>query len=170
MPKCKVDGCEKKVKTRGWCGMHYQRWLHNGDPLIIRTQPKGSRKNAVCSIDGCESPVHANCLCNKHRQRQYHHGTTAARRNENGEGTLHHTGYVYVKINGKRYAQHRLVVEKALGKPLPKGAVIHHLNGNKADNRPCNLVVCPNEAYHNLLHSRQRRFNYEGPVDARNDD
>ena len=146
--------------------MHYQRWLKNGDPLITKEQPKGSRKNAICSVDDCSLPVHARCLCNKHWQRFYHHGSTEARRAENGEGCLHHTGYIYVKIGNKRYAQHRLLAEKALGKPLPRRAVVHHLNGDKADNRPCNLVVCPDEAYHNLLHSRQLKLNYKGPENA----
>lgn len=164
MTKCKIDGCDKPAKTRGWCGMHYQRWNVNGDPLFIRTQPKGSRKNSKCSVDDCSNPVHANCLCNKHWQRQYHHGSTNPRRGENGSGCLHHTGYIYMKINGERVAQHRLVAEKALGKRLPKGSVVHHLNGNKADNRPCNLIVCPNEAYHNLIHTRQEQFGYKGPL------
>lgn len=43
---------------------------------------------------------------------------------------------------------------KALGKPLPFNACIHHVNGKHWDNRNCNLVICENNAYHMLLHSR----------------
>lgn len=32
-PKCKVDGCDKKVKGYGYCEKHYQRYKKNGDPL-----------------------------------------------------------------------------------------------------------------------------------------
>lgn len=29
---CRIEGCEKFVRlTRGWCPMHYSRWLRNGD-------------------------------------------------------------------------------------------------------------------------------------------
>lgn len=30
---CKIDGCEKEVKARGWCGMHYMRWRRYGSPF-----------------------------------------------------------------------------------------------------------------------------------------
>ncbi len=51
---------------------------------------------------------------------------------------------------------HRLVVEEALGRFLPEGAEPHHVNGFKDDNRPINLVICQDRAYHFLLHQRQR--------------
>ena len=77
--------------------------------------------------------------------------------------TKHSSGYIQIwkpshpRANQKGYVfEHILIVEKALGKPFPEGAEVHHLNGNVADNRPQNLVVCPNRAYHMLLHQRQR--------------
>lgn len=54
--------------------------------------------------------------------------------------------------------EHVVVAEKALGKPLPPGAEIHHVNENRADNRHRNLVVCESYAYHALLHQRTRAF------------
>lgn len=30
---CKVGGCGKTVRTRGWCSAHYWRWHRHGDPL-----------------------------------------------------------------------------------------------------------------------------------------
>lgn len=55
-----------------------------------------------------------------------------------------------------RVWKHRIVAERVLGHPLPPGAVVHHVNGNQRDNRTCNLVICENQAYHMLLHARQR--------------
>lgn len=29
---CSFPGCNKPIRTRGWCSSHYQRWLRSGDP------------------------------------------------------------------------------------------------------------------------------------------
>jgi hypothetical protein len=72
-------------------------------------------------------------------------------------------GYILVLVHGHPRAnpngyvfEHILVAEKALGKPLPPGAIPHHANENKADNSSGNLVICQDENYHRLLHKRKR--------------
>lgn len=52
--------------------------------------------------------------------------------------------------------EHVVIAEAALGKALPVGAEVHHVNGDKTDNRSSNLVICPSKAYHKLLHRRIR--------------
>ena len=37
---CSIPDCGKTSKHRGWCGMHYSRWLRHGDPLAGRA-PRG---------------------------------------------------------------------------------------------------------------------------------
>jgi len=59
----------------------------------------------------------------------------------------------YKKIGFIR--EHVLIGERALGKLLPRGVVMHHFpsNGNST-----HLVICQDHAYHMLLHVRHRSF------------
>src|SRR5690242_7457671 len=52
--------------------------------------------------------------------------------------------------------QHILVAERALGKFLPPIAVVHHIDENKLNNSPDNLVICEDDNYHKLLHKRAK--------------
>jgi hypothetical protein len=49
---------------------------------------------------------------------------------------------------------HRHRAEQALGKPLPEGAIVHHVDGSKSETAP--LVICQDQGYHLLLHLRAR--------------
>jgi hypothetical protein len=57
--------------------------------------------------------------------------------------------------NGFVY-EHVLVAEKVLGRYMPDGAEVHHVDANKRNNANENLVICQDHAFHLLLHQRQR--------------
>lgn len=61
--------------------------------------------------------------------------------------------------------EHVLVAEEALGRHLPDGVVVHHVNRVRDDNRPSNLVICQDQGYHLLLHQRQRAIEACGNPD-----
>ena len=72
-------------------------------------------------------------------------------------------GYTYVRTSTKPgvagyTSEHHLVWEIANG-PLPKGMVVHHLNGNKADNRLENLLALSRGHHHS--HPRETLVPYE---------
>lgn len=77
-----------------------------------------------------------------------------------GARSLMSAGYVEIRVpvegthKMRKVLEHVAVAEKAIGRRLPKGARVHHVDGNKTNNASTNLVVCPNEEYHRLLHIR----------------
>lgn len=57
----------------------------------------------------------------------------------------------YAKYFGK--AEHRVVAEKMLGRKLKKGGVVHHVDGNKRNNNPENLMVFDSQREHAKWHA-----------------
>lgn len=92
-----------------------------------------------------------------------------------GGRNLHPRGYVRVSVpghprgyGGASYVfEHILVAERALGRLVPVTAHVHHVDGDKANNAPGNLVVCQDAAYHRLLHQRTDAWLATGNADAR---
>lgn len=61
------------------------------------------------------------------------------------------------KTSDKGYVmEHVLIAEDAIGRVLPEGAVVHHVDGDRTNNVNSNLVVCEDQKYHMLLHVRAR--------------
>lgn len=63
---CKIEGCNKKHKARGYCSMHLSRVDRHGDPFYERP--------AKCKVPGCNSKYKSNGYCKKHYSRWARHG------------------------------------------------------------------------------------------------
>lgn len=111
----------------------------------------------ACSVAGCEREHIASGLCNMHYKRLRANGDPLITiRRPRHTGWLDKDGYFVHSINGRRIRDHIAIAEKALGKRLPPGAQVHHVDEDRTNNQPGNLVICPNNAYHKLLHQRMR--------------
>ncbi len=73
-------------------------------------------------------------------------------------------GYKFVQVIGHPaadsqgyVAEHRLVVEQAIGRVVESSEQVHHINLNKRDNRIENLTVLPDKSTHLLAHKYLER-------------
>jgi hypothetical protein len=69
-------------------------------------------------------------------------------------GCITREGYRAVSHDGRVQLEHRIVWEAAHG-PLAKGWAVHHVNGDRSDNRLENLEAMP-AGEHSRLHARRQ--------------
>lgn len=61
-------------------------------------------------------------------------------------------GYIYKRTDeGKYVGEHRLIMQGHIGRQLDSSEHVHHINGNRSDNRIKNLVLL-SRSDHNILH------------------
>jgi hypothetical protein len=113
------------------CDAHYQRFRRNGHagPAEIR-----QRVSVICVVEGCDKETCGQGLCSMHYQRQRRGrpiGDVTPLRRANGEGCTMENGYRI--IAGK--LEHRALMEQMLGRPLLPTESVHHVNGQRDDNR-----------------------------------
>lgn len=78
----------------------------------------------------------------------------------NGYIALHLPEHEHALMNPRMYGwvyEHRVVAEEFLGRPLRKDEEVHHLDENKTNNHPENLLVLT-QSQHQKLHGWMRRM------------
>lgn len=157
---CSLDDCQRTdIAARGWCCLHYGRWIRNGTHAA---PPKANV--GQCAVDGCDSDARTRGWCRKHYTRQLRHGSMHPTRAQprsvhpgaQGYMVQHNPDHPLADANGTVY-YHRLVMwdrldgqpttcafcARAIGWSVPGGDSIsvEHLDGDRQNNHPLNLVA-----------------------------
>lgn len=174
--RCLVSGCGNRPKGRGLCDKHYQQW-ESGRDLGLQVPERGHDKtslsyaSATCKVIGCSNRPVNKWMCSKHSQQRDagiidEEGNILRAPLPNGRRPLNFrkeiSGYILVRApkehpgsrhDGSIY-EHRLVMEKHLGRYLDSEEVVHHLNGVRSDNRIENLQLRRSREEHGHGHEQ----------------
>ena len=155
MKICILAECNSKTKARGYCSHHYNKKLAAGEfDHDMKRNPDRDRK---CSVDDCDNRIKQKLMCSKHFKRFLRSGTTELMSKEQWKERCRNAAIgrstdgqkSYKKLHNRH--EHRVVAEQKIGRPLLKGEIVHHIDGNIHNNSPENLEVLT-QSEHIALH------------------
>lgn len=119
--------------------------------LIPVDRRSAKRPRARCAFEGCESwakghgGVNVHCAGHYEQKRQRQELRPLYSGGRSNVGHVNHQGYRLISVVGVAVLQHRAVMEQMIGRPLRSYENVHHMNGEKLDNRPENLELWVNK-------------------------
>lgn len=164
-PLCASNGCGAKARTAGLCDAHYREARAHRLPAcsepgcLAKSNVKGlcnshyakerGRVLGACPVEGCRNRRRvAGQPCMTHwkrlRQGDADWDTRPVRVVNQTPGATSPTkdGYVRERTGtGEWVLQHRLVMAAHIGRELTDDENVHHVNGDRADNRLSNLEL-----------------------------
>lgn len=176
--KCSVQACEREYFGKMYCKYHYYRLIEK--PKVITNQKIKNIEEATpdkikkikeikikkiriypdrfCTENECILKHYAKSLCKYH----YDSSKDILRREfiEKRKPFILKKGYKRVRrpahprSDKKGYIrEHIIVMEKTIGRYLLPGEVVHHVDGNKENNNPENLMLFSSHTEHMKIHN-----------------
>lgn len=100
----------------------------------------------ICKIEGCDNIVRCKNLCRGHYLRLWRNndvGSYAIKKiAPKGSARFKDiNGYIRINVDGKYVLEHRFIMESILERKLLNDETVHHINGDRTDNRVDNLEL-----------------------------
>lgn len=146
---CKADDCQQPFHAQGWCKIHYTRMYRYGSlelPQVRRKKYPSEFCNVVLENgQPCKNKRASLGMCGSHYNAFRKYGSPFVSKKQKANPALYKrvkapAGHPNASQDGTIF-EHRLVMSQFLNRPLLDNENVHHINGDRKDNRIENLEL-----------------------------